>query len=105
MEQIIDNTRKPLPNSSTVLVLGILSLVLGCGIGLILGIIGLIQAKEPKRLYDENPNGWDNYGNLNAGRIMCIIGICLNGIAVVVLIVYFLIIGAILGTAGAFGGF
>jgi hypothetical protein len=105
MEQIIDNNRKPLPNASTVLVLGILSIVLGCGVGLILGIIGLIQAKEPKRLYDENPDGWDNYGNLNAGRIMSIIGICLNSVAVVFFVIYFLIIGAILGTAGAFGGF
>lgn len=105
MEQIVYHSRKQLPNASTVLVLGILSLVIGCGIGLILGIIGLIQAKEPKRLYEENPNGWDNYGSYNAGRIMCIIGICLNAVAVVVLLFYFLFIGAMIGAAGIFSGF
>lgn len=99
------NSRKPLPNASTVLVLGILSLVLSCGIGLILGIIGLLQARESKNMYEENPALWENFGTLNAGRIMCIIGICINGLAIAVFLVYFVIIGAVLGAVGAFGGF
>ena len=47
----------PLPNASGVLVLGILSIVLGCGIiGLVLGIIGLVISKEGKQLYAADPD-------------------------------------------------
>jgi hypothetical protein len=93
-------TKKQLPNASTVLVLGILSLVLGCGIGLILGIIGLNLARKDREIYDSNPDMYLGYQNLNAGRIMSIIGICLNGIAILYLIFWVFIFSAIIGTAG-----
>jgi hypothetical protein len=92
-----------LPNSSTTLVLGILSLVLGCGtLGLILGIIGLVISKEGKLLYEKNPDAYTGYGNLNAGRVLCIIGIIIGGMSIVVLLFWILGLTAILGTIAGF---
>ena len=72
-----------LPNATAVLVLGILSIV-GCccyGIlGLILGIVALVLAKKDKQLYLANPELYSNYGNLNTGRILAIIGIILSAL-------------------------
>ncbi len=88
-----------LPNASATLVLGILSLVLGCGIlGLILGIIGLSISKEAKQLYDKDPDAYIGYGNLNAGRVLCIIGIVIGSISLMVLLFWILGIAALVGT-------
>jgi hypothetical protein len=105
MEVILDNDQKQLPNASSILVLGILSIVFSCsGLGLIFGIIGLIISKDGKKLYDQNPAGWTNYGNFNAGRVMSIIGIVLNSLVFAFLIFYILIFVVIFGAAiGTFG--
>jgi hypothetical protein len=87
-----------LPNSSATLVLGILSIVLGCGFGLVLGIIGLAISKEAKQLYDKNPDAYSGYGNLNSGRVLCIIGIVLSGVSILILLLWILGITALLGT-------
>ena len=96
--------KQQLPNASTVLVMGILSLVLSCGIGLILAIIGLNLSKEGVRLWQEDQMGWDGYGSLNAGRVMCIIGLCLNGLVALYFLVIFLFVGSIFGTFASFLG-
>jgi hypothetical protein len=104
MENITNQNQRVLPNASTVLVLGILSIVLGCGgVGLILGIIGLIISKEGKRLYEQSPGEWSGYSNLNAGRIMSIIGICVGGLAIIYYVIWGLVFGAIIGAAGGWG--
>ena len=94
--------KRPLPNATAVLVLGILSLVFWCFLGLILGIIGLVISKEGKSLYDQYPNSYTGYGSLNAGRVLCIIGIVINGLGYVVAIIWGL---AIAGIASSFAGF
>ena len=70
-----------LPNATAVLVLGILS-ILFCWcygiIGIILSVIALVLANKDTNLYKINPELYSNYGNLNAGRIMAIIGLILN---------------------------
>lgn len=70
-----------LPNATAVLVLGILS-ILTCWcygiIGIILGTIALFLAKSDIRIYRENPQNFDNYQNLNIGRILAIIGLVLS---------------------------
>lgn len=101
------NQKQPLPNSSAVLVLGILSLIPFCSpFNLILGIIGLVISKEGKLLYFQNPDKYTGYGNLNAGRIMCIIGIVIGSIAVMTVIFWIAVGSAILGSVlGLFGGF
>lgn len=95
------NQQQQLPNATTALVMGILSIVLGCGVlGLIFGIIGLVVSKEGKRLHEEQPDMYLGYGNLNAGRIMSIIGIVLGGLSLLYLIIVLIIGGSILGLAG-----
>lgn len=70
-----------LPNATAVLVLGILS-ILFCWcygiIGVILSVIALVLASKDMALYKAQPQNYINYGNLNAGRIMAIIGLVLN---------------------------
>jgi hypothetical protein len=104
-----NNTNTPgqsslqVPNSTAVLVLGILSIVMcWCWgiIGLTLGIIGLILAGKGDKEYKLNPSGYSegSYKNLKAGRICAIIGTSLSGLYVVFLIIYLTIMGAAIGT-------
>ena len=75
--------KQKLPNSTAVLILGILSILTCCcvwGIGLILGIVALIVAKKDILLYIENPEQYDGYSNINTGRVLAIIGIVLSSI-------------------------
>ncbi|MDT8308367.1 MAG: CCC motif membrane protein [Bacteroidales bacterium] len=82
-----------LPNSTGVLVLGILSIV-GCFcygiVGLILGIIALIMSSQAKRVYDANPKAYlpSSYNNLKAGNICAIIGVVLSALYIVFVILY-----------------
>lgn len=79
-----------LPNATTVLVLGILS-ILGCCcygvIGIVCGTIGLVLAKKDMALYNQNPTAYNNYSNLNTGRILCIIGLILSVLTLIINIV------------------
>lgn len=77
--------KQKLPNATAVLILGILSIV-GCcfyAVGIIFSIIALVMAKKDMALYASNPDGYDNYGNLKTGRILAIIGLIINLIAVI----------------------
>jgi hypothetical protein len=88
--------KQKLPNATAVLILGIASIVTCCcyGIlGLILGIIALVLAKKDLALYAENPELYDNYSNLNTGKILAIIGIVLSALS----ILYYVWIFATLG--------
>jgi hypothetical protein len=80
-----------LPNSTAVLVLGIISIV-GCifyGIpGLICGIIALVLHKKNKEVYATNPAKYQvSWKNAKAGYVCAIIGTSLS--AVYVLVVFF----------------
>lgn len=93
---------QPLPNSTAVLVLGIVSIVaVFCTYGILgiaLGIIGLVLASSPMRMYEQNPEKYTeaSYKNLKAGRICSIIGLSLGG--------FFILLG-ILALVGIIGGF
>lgn len=73
--------RQSLPNATTSLVLGILS-ILTCIcygiIGLPLGIIAFVLGKKALREFNENPENYSGSGNATAGKITGIIGIILN---------------------------
>lgn len=94
-------TPKTLPNSTTVLVLGILSLVT-CfcyGLpGLIMGIIALVLASKGKKVYDANPSEYTegSLKNLNAGKVCGLIGTILSGVYALFMIFYLMIVGAAL---------
>ena len=85
--------QQPLPNSSTVLILGILSIVFSCWyfsiVGIILAVISLILARKDMSLYasDKSCYTLSSYNNLKAGRICALIGL-----AVAIIFFFFLIL-------------
>lgn len=81
--------KQTLPNSTLVLVLGILSIIGCCCYGLpgiIFAIIALIVANKSSKLYNENPDTYLGYQNLKAGKIMAIIGIILSMLFIIYII-------------------
>ena len=80
-DNIYNPSRQDLPNSTAVLVLGILSIVLSCWyfslIGVVLSIIALVLSSKDLTLYYSNPNQFtiSSFNNLKAGRVCAIIGL------------------------------
>lgn len=100
----MEQTRRELPDSTLVLVLGILSLIF-CWcygiIGLILGIVAVAISSSRRRAYQANPEEYfeESYKTINAGRICGIIGICISAVIIVCVILFFLGVMAVsLGT-------
>jgi len=93
--------QSPVPNSTAVLVLGILSIVF-CFcyglVGIILGIIAIVLGSKGAAIYKANPNGYSlaSYNNLKAGKICGIIGLILSCIYIVFIIIYIVAVGSIL---------
>ena len=91
--------QQQVPNSTAVLVLGIISIV-GCFcygiIGLILGIIALVLSGKAMQLYNANPGAYTeaSFKNLKAGKVCAIIGVCLSALYFVFIIIYIVILGA-----------
>ena len=85
-------TKRPLPNATASLVLGIISIVL-CWcygiVGFICGVIGLILAIKDSKTYKESPNSFtiSSINNYKAGLICSIIGTALSLLFLVVFIV------------------
>ncbi|AEM69356.1 hypothetical protein Murru_0300 [Allomuricauda ruestringensis DSM 13258] len=99
--------QQPLPGASTVLTMGILSIVgtlFCCGpFGAIFSIIGLVKAKTANQLYQQNPENYTDYSNVKTGKILSYIGLALSLIYLVLSILYFgLIVAAI--TTGELSG-
>lgn len=93
-------TQSILPNSTAVLVLGILSIVFCWCIGIVgltLGIIALVLANKGNRVYVSNQNQYTvaSYNNLKAGKICAIIGTILSGLYLLYYIFLVCFIGAI----------
>lgn len=86
------------PNASTVLVLGILSIVFCCVAGIVLGIIALNMYSKANKTYQANPSIYTSgsYSNLTAGRVCAIIGLILTSLVTLYYIFIFLIYGALL---------
>ena len=95
------NSQQSLPNSTGVLVLGILSIVF-CFcygvVGTILGIIGIVMASKANKIYLASPESYSesSYKNMKAGRVCAIIGTCLSGLYLLVILVYIAFFGALL---------
>lgn len=88
-----------LPNVTISLVLGIISFIACCfssGFGgLVLSGIALFLANKDKKLAGENPDDYENYGQLKTARMIAIIGLVLAILTVVIFI----------GAMVAFGGY
>ncbi|MEJ7768547.1 MAG: CCC motif membrane protein [Chitinophagaceae bacterium] len=97
--QYVNNPQVPLPNSTAVLVLGIVS-IMGCFCygfpGLICSIIALVLGGKDKRIYEQNPTAFTpgSYNNLKAGRVCAVIGLILSAIYAVTVIVLIVLFGA-----------
>jgi hypothetical protein len=87
--------KQKLPNATTVLILGILSIPACCfyGIGLALGIAALLVAKQDLRSYRLDPDNYEGFGNLKTGRILAIIGIVLNALLIIFMIAIIMVFG------------
>jgi hypothetical protein len=82
-------TLPALPNATASLVLGILSIVI-CGIGVVLGIIGMVLANKDMALYRANPGMFSesSFNNTKTGRICSIIGIIVSSLFVIFYVAY-----------------
>jgi hypothetical protein len=88
---------QPHPKGTQILVLGILSIVLSCAVvGLVLGIVTLVQSKPVLAEIDANPVAYNNRQQVNIGRILGIVGLILGilGIIYWVVIIVIAAIGA-----------
>lgn len=81
------------PQGTTVLVLGILSLVLGlsCGVGFLIGPFAWVMGNNAIADIDANPSAYTNRGTVQAGRVcgivasaILILGVLLILVAVIV---------------------
>ncbi len=82
--------QQKLPNSTLILVFGILSIVTCCCygfIGLILGIVALVLANKATQVYAENPEAYTGLSNVKTGKILAIIGIILSALYLIFVIV------------------
>ena len=81
--------KQKLPNSTLVLVMGILSII-GCccyGVpGIIFGIIAVIVGNNSMKVYNEAPENYSDVGNVKSGRIMGIIGLILSLLLIIYMI-------------------
>lgn len=91
----------PVPNSTAVLVLGIISIALCWCYGIVAltcGIIAIVLSNKALVLYKQNPSAYtlSSYNNLKGGRICAIIGVCLGALYIVIIIAYIAIVGTAL---------
>jgi uncharacterized protein YqhQ len=90
-----------LPNSTTVLVLGILSIVFSCWyfsiVGVVLSILALVLANRDLSLYYSNKSQYtlSSFNNVKAGRICALIGLA---VAIIFFIFFILILVGIFVT-------
>ena len=92
--------KRELPNSTLILVFGILSII-GCccyGVaGVVFGIIALVMSKKAMEIYNAQPELYTGYQNVKTGRILAIIGLVLSALSLLSTIVMFLFYGGIEG--------
>lgn len=88
--------QQKLPNSTLILVFGIISIVSCCCygiVGLIFSIIALVLASKAKALYIQNPELYTGYSNVTTGKVLAIIGIVLNLVTLAYVIFMFVYFG------------
>ena len=88
--------KQKLPNATTSLVLGIISIITCCCYGIIglpLGIAAFITGKKAIKLNEEHPEEYEGVGNAKTGKILGIVGIILNIVFVAYLVWFISMIG------------
>ncbi|CAN5467907.1 hypothetical protein BH10BAC1_BH10BAC1_00960 [soil metagenome] len=89
--------KQELPGATTVLVLGIISLITIGLIGLILALIAVTKAKECKSAYDINPDAYtlSSYKNMRAGRVCGIISMSILA-AIILIVILVVAVGSVM---------
>ncbi|NJB72362.1 putative membrane protein [Saonia flava] len=94
--------QQPLPGASTVMTMGIISIVgslICCGpFAAIFSIIGLSKAKSAEKMYNENPESYSGFESVKTGKILSYIGLGLSLIMLVLTIIYFGVIIAMISS-------
>lgn len=96
MQQQYEDYQQPanketLPNAVASLVLGILSIVLGCNpVGIILGPIGMSKAKKAFAIDQQYPGYYTGQGMAKAGKTTSVIGFILGIVGTIFWIAYIL---------------
>lgn len=79
--------KEKLPYAQSALILGISSIVTACCcwgvIGIILGIIGLVNANKAIRIHENDPDVFDGINNAQTGRTTAIIGIVVGVLSMI----------------------
>lgn len=89
--------KQKLPNSTLILVFGILSILTCCCygiIGLALGIIAIVLANKATAIYAQNPDEYSGFSNVKTGKTLAIIGVILSSIYVIATIYFYVTIGS-----------
>jgi hypothetical protein len=85
-----------LPNSTAVLVLGIVSIVV-CGVGLVTGIIALVLHKKDKAIYQTNPQKYEaSFKNSKAGNVCAIIGLSLSSLFIFIYVIQMIMLFSVI---------
>ncbi len=97
-QQFGNSGQIPIPNSTAVLVLGIISIALCWCYGIVAltcGIIALVLANKGMALYNANPEAYtlSSFNNMKGGKICAIIGLCLGSLYLIFIVVYLVILG------------
>ena len=101
-----ESIQVPLPNASTILMLGIFSIVIAfcCGIfaiaALVLGIVALALAPKTIEMYNANPGKYteSSFKNVSAGKICAIIGVVISGLLLLIGVIYIAVVGGAIWT-------
>ncbi|SDS29188.1 CCC motif membrane protein [Christiangramia echinicola] len=92
--------KRELPNSTLILVFGILSII-GCccyGVaGVIFGIIALVMSKRATEIYSADPELYTGFNNVKTGRILAIIGLVLSALSLISTIAAVIMYGGLEG--------
>lgn len=93
-----------LPNSTGILVMGIISIVCFCClaaglIGITLGILALVLGNKAIKEYQSNPEKYtlQSFKNAKAGRVCGIVGLAIGSIYIIGILIYLSIIGWAIG--------
>lgn len=91
--------QQKLPNATISLILGIISFIACCfssGFGgVLLSGIALYLANKDKKVADENPELYENYGQVKTARLIAIIGLVLSIIISIICLVFIIIFGSV----------
>ena len=92
--------QQKLPNSTLILILGILSII-GCCFwgfpGIILAIIVLVLSKKATTVYLESPELYSGYQNVKTGKILAYVGLGLSILYLVLLLGAIIFFGSMEG--------